>query len=426
MAVGSLLNLARTRVRCGVFRTPVLQGLAKSVPFSPRAHARRSMFNRGRGECTGRRQVDACTLALGLPLPRAKRGVGMLFETSGDLLSDFSTGLSAGKHLVLMPLSRMSVEWSARIYPGPVVFYPLADVNLAPLNVVSNSKASRSLAEVCSAASGVEASTFLDHPVVAFVREFDWEAVETASHSTHCELIRALSHYVDATCLNFVRYKQCPMDLTDCLPGRPGQLSTNRMMSGALLYNHAKGRGRIIGGAAFTHTFTRGLGLDLESIEHELFPRQGDVGKIVGHALMLYRDILEALSQTSRFVQCLSLMEFLADPEEYTQFDEVSRVVARHVATSRRDYFGLLTRFSELTSKKDPDTKRHLGYRTRIVHIGETVEEIVSNSGERRRLFEELERYIKSVIDHMIQHSALAWTEYIELRRSLRPFDVDE
>jgi hypothetical protein len=116
------------------------------------------------------------------------------------------------------------------------------------------------------------------------------------------------------------------------------------MMAGALLYSHVEREARLIGGDAFTHFITRGLGLPIESIDHTLFPRNGETGRIVNHALMLYRDVLEASSSTSQFVQCLSLLEFLVDPESYCQFDKVRKIVARYVAANQSEYNKLLER----------------------------------------------------------------------------------
>jgi len=248
----------------------------------------------------------------------------MLFDSSGNLLSDFVTDLDTAGHLVVMPIARIDVEWTARAYPGPVIFYPAGDVDLENLNIVANRKDSTSLAEVHSHASGVDEATLREHPLVAFPYKLNWAELRSGSHLHHRELIRGLSEHVDMTCLNFVRYSQCPINTPDCLPGRAGQINTNHMMAGALLYSHVEREARIIAGDAFTHFITKGVGLPIESIDHARFPRAGEVGRIVNHAFMLYRDMLEASSSTAQFVQCLSLLEFLVDPESYTSSEKVT------------------------------------------------------------------------------------------------------
>jgi hypothetical protein len=348
----------------------------------------------------------------------------VLFESEGDLLLDFAEPLEIGNHLIVMPIARVNIEWDARMYPGPVVFYPPAAVDLGNLNIVANRTTSSSLAEYSSAASGVDESIFRTHSLVAFPYALNWSEVRTGSHSDHREIIRRLSQHVDTTCLNFVRYMQCPIDLPDCLPARAGQLDSNHMMAGALLYSHVEREARLIGGDSFTHFITRGLGLPIASIAHSSFPKTGELGRIVSHALMLYRDILEASSPTSQYVQCLSLLEFLVEPDSFCNFDKVRKVVARYIAANRSEYNTLLDRLFELTGKRDETTGRYVGYRTRIVHIGDRVEDIVPGIGDRKSLFLELDGYIKRIIDHMIVHSEKTFTEYLSLRESLRPFEI--
>lgn len=129
----------------------------------------------------------------------------------------------------------------------------------------------------------------------------DWSSFCRSGDSDHMDFIRTLSDHVDRYCLNFIRHKQCPIETIDRLLGQAGMVNSNSMMAGALLYNHTLKEARIIG-AAFTHTITRGLGLPLESIDHKLFPKSGEVGKIVNHALSLYTALLEANSSTLRFM----------------------------------------------------------------------------------------------------------------------------
>src|SRR6266571_638110 len=101
----------------------------------------------------------------------------MLFESDGDLLSDFAKDLDAGSQLVVMPIARMDVEWIARAYPGPVIFYPPGVVNLDDLNIVPNRKMTSVLAELASEASGIDESILRKHPLVAFAYKLDWPEV---------------------------------------------------------------------------------------------------------------------------------------------------------------------------------------------------------------------------------------------------------
>ena len=145
---------------------------------------------------------------------------------------------------------------------------------------------------------------------------------------------------------------------------------------------------------------------------------------MVNHALALYSALIESNSLTAKFVQCLSLLEFLASPEEYENFKKVKKTIARYVAQDSREYEQLLERFKGLTGNKVGDTEK--GYRTRIVHMGQRLESIAPIISEREALFGELERYIRAVVNHMIKHSDKCWREYEVIRDALRPLEDKE
>lgn len=347
----------------------------------------------------------------------------MLFNSEGNLLEDYKEFIGTGAHLVVMPIARVNVEWTARTFPGMITFYPIYVPELPALNIIPNSKNSSSLAEICSEASGVNEDILKRHPLIVFPYRFDWHKFRSSNHDNHLQFIRQLSEYVDRACLNFIRYSQCPIEIIDCLPGRAGQLNSNHMMAGALLYNQNLRESRIIGGGAFTHFITVGAGLPLESMDQDVFPKSGEVGSIVDHALLLYTSLLEAANSTARFIQALSLLEFLAYPNEYHKFQEIKKVIARYNAKDQPEYKRLLKRFFELTGEKDSKTGRMLGYRTRIVHMGERIEDILPDDKDRKNLFMEVGGYIKSVINHMINHSEKSFDEYLLVRESLRPYE---
>jgi hypothetical protein len=120
----------------------------------------------------------------------------------------------------------------------------------------------------------------------------------------------------------------------------------------------------------------------------------------------------------------LSLLEFLAfpDAEDFQKFGEVKKVIARYVAKNKVEYHALLDRFFELTGKKEENSRRIIGYRTRLVHMGERIEDVVPDLEQRKKLFYELDGYIRPVINHMIQHSNFSLSDYLKVRNELRPY----
>lgn len=343
-------------------------------------------------------------------------------DDEGDLVARFQPFLNEGYLLAVMPISRVFLDLSPISYRNCYTFLSPGVANLEQLNIVPNREMNCPLAEGQSAASGVTEETLSELTLVAFPCRGDWTAFRKTNHNGHLDLIRQLSEGVDRACLDFVRYKLCGFDPVDTLPGRAGQVASNPMMAGLCLFNPAIQESRIVGGAAFTHSLTRGLGLALETIDAEEFPRDGEVGHIVEHALALYAAAIEAATATSGFVQALSILEILAYPDEFRIFQEVKKVIARYVAKNRTEYDRLLERFLELTGKKDSSGKT-IGFRTRVVHMGERLEEIIPRHEQRTELFRELDRYIRMVIEHMMRHSEMTWEEYQAKRETMRPFD---
>jgi hypothetical protein len=117
------------------------------------------------------------------------------------------------------------------------LFYPPRVADLNGLNVKANDPNSRFLNEYSSAASGVDLETMNDHSLVAFPMAFDWDNLWNQNHAAHMEFIRSMSEMVDDRCLNVIRYYSCRIEPADDLPGHAGQIESNHMMAGAVLYN---------------------------------------------------------------------------------------------------------------------------------------------------------------------------------------------
>ena len=347
-----------------------------------------------------------------------------VMDREAPILEAYRHWLDAGCHLAVMPIGRIHIQWDAQYFPWGTTFYPPGGIDLAPLNVKENREDTHSLAESQSALSQVSAELVEQHHAVVFPCRFDWGQFRRSGYAWHMELIRHLSSQVDRTCMDFIRYSLCRLGHPDDLPSRAGQLDSNPMMAGAILYNHSLREARVIGGAAFHRMTTRGLGLELEQLELDQFPGDGEVGKIVQHALTLFSAMLEASDETSMFMQALSLMECLIDPYDYTQSEDVKKGIARYVANNAVEYKQLLERLCELNGKKDPDTKKVLGYRTRVVHMGERLDRIVPDPKQRLKLLRELTGYIGQIINHMIKHSEMTFEEYLKIREQLKPFAV--
>lgn len=343
---------------------------------------------------------------------------------TGDLLREFALKLGPESHLVVMPVYRLMLSDPIR-FPGHAILYPHRVAKLDDLNLVLSDDASNSLAAFQSQATFVNKQTLSETPVVAFTQDFDWNAVWHASHRSQMEFLRLFSQVADRKCLNWIRYRLCEVGIPDALPSRAGQIKSNTMMSAALLFNAFRREGGIIAGDAFHSVFTKGLGLptiDSNDLPYGQFPDQeGDVGNIALYALDLYSTILQAEYPTAQFTQLMALLEFLVDPSDYTKSEDVGKIIGRYVARNRVGYESFKARYHELSGKKDPTTGKYKGYRTRIVHMGRRLENILPPA-RRSKLLKELDRYVRTVIDHMIERSSWDWDSYMQARSEMKPF----
>jgi hypothetical protein len=342
---------------------------------------------------------------------------------SGDLIREFASTLGPDTHLVVMPVDRLMFSKPIR-FQSNCILYPRKIAKLDDLNLVLSKEVSSSLAAFQSKACFVEKETFSETPTIAFTYDFDWDGLWHGSYKFQIEYLRFFSQVADMKCLNWVRYKQCEIGVPDTLPSRAGQVKKNNMVSAALLYNAFKNEGGIIAGDAFNSVLTKGLGLPLDEDElpYNNFPDQeGDVGNIVLYALDLYSTMLQAEFPTAQFTQLMALLEFLADPNDYTNSDKVAKIIARYVAKNVAEYERFKARYVELSGKRDPVTKEQTGYRTLIVHMGQRLEAILPTAA-RNELLKELDGYARTVIDHMFERSSWSFESYEQAREKMTPF----
>src|SRR6266446_526574 len=355
-----------------------------------------------------------CWLDCGPPVDRS---------LTGNLLREFATKLSPNAHLVVMPVNRLMFSEPVEFQSGAKI-YPKGLAKLTPLKLEMNKEVSESLSFYQSATTFVDKETFLQTPTIAFTHEFDWDSLWHSSQKLHMEAIRIFSQIADVKCLNWIRYKFCAIDIPDVLPSRAGQTKKDPMMSAVLLYNAFRREGGIIAGDAFNSVITRGLGLPLneDDLTYDDFPdREGEVGNIALHALDLYSSILQAEYPTTQFTQLMALLEFLADPTDYTKSEEIGKIIGRYMATNAAEYEKFKARYYELSGKKDDVTGEYVGYRTRIVHMGVRLESILT-AGPRGQLLKELDGYVRTVIDHMLERSSWDYDSYLAHRESMKPF----
>lgn len=349
--------------------------------------------------------------------------------TKGELLPTYQWYFDIGLSLCVMPIDRLILN-RVTTFPTGIVFYPKGHLDLDQLCIAPNSLNSTIPSEIQAKASGVDQKVFDQYPLVVFPVNINWDQFRRGSHKLHMQLIRFFAESIDREALDFCRYKQCRLDDVEDLPCRAGQIpSTSPMMAGLAIYNPKISEGRIIGGAAFTHCITKGLGMPLIQPEWDRMPGKGEMGELVRRGLALYSQLLEANSETSRYVQSMSLFEFLAYPDRYADFEKVRKVIAKYLSEDKTlQSHQLAKRFQQLGSGErhiDPVLKKPngkpvihkgRGLRQQMVHEGKRLEQILPSDIKRTALFQELDSYLRPVIKHMIEYSHMDFEDYEEIR----------
>lgn len=213
--------------------------------------------------------------------------------------------------------------------------------------------------------------------------------------------------------INIFRYIYSNFDKTSNLPQRVGYI--NGVLSGLLVYYPQIKMYSYIAEKYQTSNFSLSKGLNVEvTNEFDKFlcilkPECGEVGNILRHAFRLYSDILYTSSATNKFMQAMSLIEYLANPFEYEKMQKVKTKVIPYSVDSKAKYHKICERFKVLTSLKDEDGKE-LGLRTLIVHTGKDLNDLVREGYEIDLLLRELQSYICNFINNIISYYKEDWT----------------
>lgn len=220
--------------------------------------------------------------------------------------------------------------------------------------------------------------------------------------------------------MNTFRYISSNFDKVSNLPQRAGYI--NDITSGFLMYYPDLGMADYIYDKyyVFNKALGEGLHIEVSQLESELNEHfmplkleQGEVGNILKHAFRLYSDVLYMPTATNKFMQAMSLIEYLSNPFEYENMQKVKSKIAPYSADSKKKYHEICDRFKYLTSLTENGV--NIGLRTSIIHTGRTLEQMITNRYEIDLLLRELQTYICNFISGNIKYCDKEWN-YVELK----------
>ena len=348
--------------------------------------------------------------------------------TTTRILADLLALLAPGERLCLLSLSRVLVEEPSWISEAVAIFPPDA-LTGETLRTVGwpEREYQQSLGEgglvmlegdalhwAKSGATRIDVPDFFGSALVALPVAIDWDAfLLPKSHEAHLEMLAAAMDKAERT-MDLLRFEHCRMGLADHIPGRAGLLGDTHFCAG-LFYAPEDHESYIIGGKILTHQVIAGIGLDLTGAPMVRPVGDGEVGAITRHALRLYSEALEAATETSRFVQLISLIEFLAAPDDFVPMKRAKRAIARQIARDKADYDAILQDFFYLTSEGGAAKGPNQGLRHNIVHLGKRLEDL-ADKAERAAVFKRLARYAGATIAQLRERSDEDWSAIEALR----------
>nr|WP_278679256.1 hypothetical protein [Clostridium paraputrificum] len=212
--------------------------------------------------------------------------------------------------------------------------------------------------------------------------------------------------------INIFRYIYSNFDKTSNLPQRAGYI--NGVLSGVLVCYPQIKKYTYISEKYQTSNFSLSKGLSIDVTQDfdkylcVLKSECGEVGNILRHAFRIYSDILYMPSVTNKFMQAMSLIEYLANPFEYEQMKKAKTKIIPYSVDSKPKYYEICERFKVLTSLKDKDGKE-IGLRTSIVHNGKDLNDLVKEGYEIDLLLRELQSYICNFINNIIIYYKEDW-----------------
>lgn len=215
--------------------------------------------------------------------------------------------------------------------------------------------------------------------------------------------------------MNVFRYISSNFDKVSNLPQRAGYIRD--IISGFLIYYRNIKSSDYISDKYYSinKSIGRNLQINVDEVKESLdkycvILRQdsGEIGNILKQALRLYSDILYMSTSTNKFMQGMSLIEYLANPFEYEKMKKVKTKIIPFSVDSKKQYNIICERFKQLTSLEDENNKQ-IGFRTLIIHNGRTLESIFDEGYKVDLLLRELQTYICNFINALMPYYNEDW-----------------
>lgn len=301
----------------------------------------------------------------------------------------------------------------------------LDQVHLISLEGISENQLNKySQKDVCTALTGITKEDFLkaDLAIIKFKSE---EYSDSKNHNDDLILLKSLSKKAFHA-LDVIRFINCDLVVSDKLPHIPGYWNNSNGYIGGIILS--KVENRIIAGRQMGGEIIFGLGLGLEETNNsfeamEYHPywtslnSDNEVGKMVRHSMKMFSRAMYLNNDTLKFIISVAIFEYLGSGDKFEKFQDIRKKLQPHLAKNMTEYNKLTDFFQLLTGKKINGI--NVGYRTKIIHEGAFLEDILPDIDVREKLFYDLSTYIKTIILEMYSHTDKTLDDLQLIRRDI-------
>jgi len=212
--------------------------------------------------------------------------------------------------IIVMPASRISIEIA--ILDKDICLFPPGEFAVEKLNIMNLGRKlptdvlrGNDLRDYITSVTEVDLSVFDHSPLIVFRDDIVYEQYMELSHQQDVMLIKRYSERADRL-MNVIRFYECDFTIPELLPAKPGMW--NDRYSTALVYFTKPRISYVQAREVENSTCIKGIGTDVSRKDRPgftlLLPApSGELVNIAWHALRMNTQILEAGTETLRFIQ---------------------------------------------------------------------------------------------------------------------------
>lgn len=322
--------------------------------------------------------------------------------------------------IIILPLTRLKIDKA--IYSKEICVFPAGEFQIHKINFkipekfeadkIEDKEGSNDLRDLITSITQIDKEVYLDNPLVVFRDSITIDKYKNLSHQEDVELIKKYSEKAEDV-LDLIRFFECNYITPEILPARAG-LWDDRY-STSLIYFPVFKTGFVQSREVEIKTLIKGIGGEFTNVELinslPIFiysnKELGEVGRICKYALKLNTLITESDNHSNKFIQIMTLFEYLGNPYDFVNFKKIKGVLISYIAKNKKEYHELSEKFRFYSEN----------IRTEIIHNGKRIEDLLTNE-EINDLFVFFHQTNYIILYDFMMNYDLDWIDYETKRQN--------